>query len=54
MVTLHLRYTIDPNKLSDIKAYAEAELKPIRESGGTSSATFCPPTSPGPPTKPSV
>src|SRR5256885_16941592 len=34
MVTLHLRYTINPNKLSDIKAYAEAELKPIRESGG--------------------
>jgi hypothetical protein len=34
MITLHLRYTIDPNKLSDIKAYAEAELTPIRESGG--------------------
>jgi hypothetical protein len=34
MITLHLRYTIDPNNLSDIKAYAEAELTPIRESGG--------------------
>ena len=34
MITLHLRYTIDPNKLSDIRAYAEAELRPIRESGG--------------------
>jgi hypothetical protein len=34
MITLHLRYTIDPNKLSDIRAYAEAEQIPIRESGG--------------------
>jgi len=34
MITLHLRYTIDPNKLSDIREYVEAELKPIRESGG--------------------
>ena len=34
MITLHLRYTIDPNKLSDIKEYVVAELKPIRESGG--------------------
>ena len=34
MITLHLRYTIDPNKLSDIKAYVEAEQRPIRESGG--------------------
>src|SRR3569623_1299927 len=34
MIRLHLRYTIDPNKLSDIKEYVEAELKPIRESGG--------------------
>jgi len=42
MVTLHLRYTIDPNKLSDIKAYAEAELKPIRESGGNIIGYFLP------------
>lgn len=34
MITLHLRYTFDPNKLSDIKTFAEAELRPIRESGG--------------------
>jgi hypothetical protein len=34
MITLHLRYTIDPNKLSDIRAYVEAEQKPIRECGG--------------------
>ena len=35
MITLHLRYTIDPNKLSDIRAYVEAEMKPISESGGS-------------------
>ena len=35
MITLHLRYTIDPNKLSDVKAYVEAEMQPIRESGGS-------------------
>jgi hypothetical protein len=34
MITLHLRYTIDPNKLPAIKAYVETGLKPIRESGG--------------------
>lgn len=34
MITLHLRYTIDPNKMSDVRAYVETELKPIRESGG--------------------
>src|ERR1700733_1560594 len=35
MITLHLRYTIDPNKLSDIRAYVETEMKPISESGGS-------------------
>ena len=35
MITLHLRYTIDPNKLSDSRAYVEAEMKPISESGGS-------------------
>ena len=34
MYTLFLRYTIDPNKLADWKAYAEAEIAPITESGG--------------------
>ena len=42
MITLHLRYTIDPNKLSDIRAYAEAEQKPIRESGGKIVGYFLP------------
>ncbi len=34
MYTLFLKYTIDPNKLSDWRAYAEAEFAPITESGG--------------------
>ncbi len=34
MITLHLRYTIDPNKLSDVRAYVEGEMQPISESGG--------------------
>jgi hypothetical protein len=35
MITLYLRYTIDPNKLADFAAYATAEQISIRESGGT-------------------
>jgi hypothetical protein len=42
LITLHLRYTIDPNKLSDIRAYVEAELRPIRESGGNVVGYFLP------------
>lgn len=42
MITLHLRYTIDPNKLSDIREYVQAELKPIRECGGTVVGYFLP------------
>ena len=42
MITLHLRYTIDPNKLSYIKEYVEAEHKPIRESGGKIVGYFLP------------
>jgi hypothetical protein len=34
MITLHLRYTIDPNKMPDVRAYVESELRPIEESGG--------------------
>jgi hypothetical protein len=34
ILTLYLRYTIDPNKLAEWKAYAEAEFAPITESGG--------------------
>jgi hypothetical protein len=42
MITLYLRYTFDPNKISDIKAYVEAELRPIRESGGRILGYFLP------------
>ena len=43
MITLLLRYTIDPNKLSDIMNYAADEQIPIRESGGKipASAEVC-------------
>ena len=34
MITLFLRYTIDPNKRSAIARYAADEQIPIRESGG--------------------
>ena len=42
MYTLFLRYTIDPNKLADFKAYAEAEITPITEAGGKAIAYFAP------------
>ena len=35
MITLSIRYTLDANKLADWKAYAEAEIAPITESGGS-------------------
>ena len=34
MLTLSIRYTLDPNKLADFKDYAAAEQDPIRRSGG--------------------
>jgi hypothetical protein len=42
MYTLFLRYTIDPNKLADWKAYAEAEFAPITECGGKISGYYAP------------
>ncbi len=42
MITLYLRYTIDPNKLSDYAAYVAAEEAPIRESGGNILGYFLP------------
>jgi NIPSNAP len=42
MITLHLRYTIDPNKLADIRTYVEAEQKPITECGGKIAGYFLP------------
>jgi NIPSNAP len=42
MYTLFLRYTIDPNKLSDWLSYAQAELEPITESGGRIGGYYAP------------
>ncbi len=42
MITLHLRYTIDPNKLADVRTYVESELRPIRECGGDVAGYFLP------------
>lgn len=42
MYTLFLRYTLDPNKLADWKAYAEAEITPIAEAGGKAISYFLP------------
>jgi hypothetical protein len=42
MYTLFLRYTIDPNKLSDWRTYAEAEFQPITECGGRITGYYAP------------
>jgi hypothetical protein len=42
MYTLFLRYTIDPNKIADWRAYAEAEFAPITESGGRITGYYAP------------
>lgn len=42
MITLFLRYTIDPNKLSDVATYVADEQIPIRESGGKILGYFMP------------
>ena len=42
MYTLFLRYTIDPNKLSDWRAYAQAEFEPSTESGGRITGYYAP------------
>jgi hypothetical protein len=42
MITLYLRYTIDPNQLQDFASYATEEQIPIRESGGSIPGYFLP------------
>jgi hypothetical protein len=42
MYTLFLKYTIDPNKLSAWKEYAQAEFAPITESGGRITGYYAP------------
>lgn len=48
MITLAIRYTIDPNKLADFKEYVAAELAPIRQSGGEILGYFLPTDFAGP------
>jgi len=48
MITLSIRYTIDPNKLSDFKSYVDAELEVIRRSGGKILGYFLPTDFSGP------
>jgi hypothetical protein len=48
VITLHLRYTIDPNKLPDFRKYVEAEQKAIIESGGNILGYFLPTDFAGP------
>jgi hypothetical protein len=42
MYTLFLRYTIDPNKLSDWRTYAQEEFDPITECGGRITGYYAP------------
>jgi hypothetical protein len=48
MMTLCIRYTLDPNKLAHFKSYVEAELEPIRRSGGRIVGYFLPTDFAGP------
>ena len=48
MITLSIRYAIDPNRLSDFKRYVIAELGPIRKSGGKIAGYFLPTDFSGP------
>jgi hypothetical protein len=48
MITLYLRYTIDPNKISNFAEYAAVEQIPIRESGGIILGYFLPTDFAGP------
>jgi hypothetical protein len=48
MITLCIRYSLNPNKLSDFRTYVEAELDPIRRSGGSPVEYFLPTDFSGP------
>jgi hypothetical protein len=48
MITLFLRFILDPNKMRDFKAYVDAELEPIRRSGGQVIGYFFPTDFAGP------
>ena len=48
MLTLCIRYTIDPNKLAAFRRYVECEQDPIRKSGGKTLGYFLPTDFAGP------
>jgi hypothetical protein len=48
VITLCIRYTLNPNKLTDFKTYVAAELGPIRRSGGETFGYFLPTDFAGP------
>jgi hypothetical protein len=48
MHTLHLRYTIDPNRVQHFRTYVENELAAIREAGGSIIGYFLPTDFAGP------
>jgi hypothetical protein len=48
VITLCIRYTFNPDKLADLKAYFETELGPIERSGGKVLGYFLPSDFAGP------
>jgi NIPSNAP len=48
MITLCIRYTLDPAKLADFDAYAQALRRPILRCGGSSVAYYLPTKLAGP------
>lgn len=48
MITLCIRYTFNPDKLADFKAYVEGEQTPIERSGGKVLGYFLPTDFAGP------
>jgi hypothetical protein len=48
MITLCIRYTIDPNKLADFEAYAKALPRPVARCGGKVAHYYLPTKFAGP------
>jgi hypothetical protein len=48
MITLFLRYTVNPNKIRDFRTYVDAEFDPIRRCGGQVIGYFTPTEFAGP------
>jgi len=48
MFTLCIRYTLNPNRLADFRIYTDAEMDPIRRSGGKIVGYFLPTEFAGP------